>query len=111
MLIALFAITIGAEIARELSFKFASREGRSLRFIGSPFVWLGFVFWAIEIIAWLQVLQRTPLNVAFPVMSLCYVGLPLASRWLLKETIRPRQWVGIFLVTLGVACVGLSGVG
>lgn len=124
--ISLLIFCILAEIARELCFKLgvaAEREaGESQttyepifalwkRIWISPIVVLGCVLWLLEVIGWVLVLECLPLHVAFPIMSLCYVGLPFASRWALKESITRNQWVGTLLVALGVAFIGFSGLG
>src|SRR5579884_3591720 len=59
-----------------------------------PLFWLGIVFWAVELVAWVVVLEHTPLSIAFPLMSLVYCTVPLAGNLFLKEPLPPRQWLG-----------------
>ena len=111
------AITI--EVAREICFKLAAnrsekepkRGGYLLNLFGTPFLWLGFLCRFIEIFVWIKVLSSVPLNIAFPLISLCYCGMILGGKYILKETVSPRKWTGMFLITLGVAVVGSQGVG
>ncbi len=104
MIAILITLSILLVIAREICFKYGVSTLGSRRAIP-----LGIFFWAVQIILWARVLQSVPLSIAFPFMSLCYIGLPLAGHLFLKETIQPRAWMGIALITLGVICVGLTG--
>jgi undecaprenyl phosphate-alpha-L-ara4N flippase subunit ArnE len=110
----LLAFCIAAETIQQVSFKSASNiHGRSQRsgpaIARQPLVWLGAAIWVVESIAWVRVLQRTPLSLAFPVMTLSYAIVPLAGVLLLQERMTPRQILGASLIFLGVVCVGMSG--
>jgi undecaprenyl phosphate-alpha-L-ara4N flippase subunit ArnE len=74
----------------------------------TPLIWLGVATYAIEIGAWLFVLSRMPLSFAFPLASLSYCGIALSSRFILKEQVSRRRWLGTALIALGVAMVGTS---
>ena len=110
----LLAFCIVTEIGRELSFKAASdgAEGQPAYLVAlalQPVLWLGIVFWFVEMVAWVLVLETTPLSLAFPIMTLTYAGVPLAGTLILKERLTPIQIAGAALVAAGVTCVGLSG--
>jgi undecaprenyl phosphate-alpha-L-ara4N flippase subunit ArnE len=110
----LLAFCIVTEIGRELCFKAASdgAEGRPAYVVGlavQPTLWAGIAFWFVEMVAWVLVLETTPLSLAFPIMTLTYAGVPLASTLILKERLTPIQIAGAALVAAGVTCVGLSG--
>ena len=110
----LLAFCIVTEIGRELCFKAASdgADGQPayLRALAlQPTLWSGIVFWFVEMVAWVLVLETTPLGLAFPIMTLTYAGVPLAGTLILKERLTPVQIAGAALVAAGVTCVGLSG--
>jgi drug/metabolite transporter (DMT)-like permease len=110
----LLAFCIAAEAVQQLSFKVgADRAGQASGFVGNvlrqPLVWLGVAIWAIESIAWVMVLQTTPLSLAYPVMTLSYAAVPLAGVLVLKEKMSRRQWAGAALIFAGVVCVAASG--
>jgi undecaprenyl phosphate-alpha-L-ara4N flippase subunit ArnE len=115
----LIMFCIVTEIAREICFKIgvdrheANPSGRNvvLRVILSPWIIAGLVLWAVEIVAWIVVLQTTPLHLAFPIMSLIYVGLPIASQWILNERMTQKHWAGAALICAGVAVIGVMGTG
>jgi hypothetical protein len=46
-----------------------------------------------------------PLSLAFPLASLSYCGVLLASRFVLGEAVSRRRWLGVGLITAGVAIV------
>lgn len=75
----------------------------------TPLLWLGIALWAIELVAWISVLEHTPLSVAFPVMSLVYCAVPIASHWVLREELPKRQWLASGMIALGVALIGSTG--
>ena len=110
----LVGFCIVAEIGRELCFKRAAdASGASETYAAmvarQPVLWLGLVFWAVEIVAWVVVLQTTRLSLAYPLMTLTYAGVPLAGHLLHKERLGRAQMFGAGLVALGVVCVGISG--
>ncbi|TCS04315.1 EamA family transporter [Caulobacter sp. BK020] len=110
----LLAFCIVTEIGRELSFKVASdgADGRADYLVAlavQPMLWAGIVFWFVEMVAWVLVLESTPLGLAFPIMTLTYAGVPLAGTLILNERLTPIQIAGAVLVAGGVTCVGLSG--
>lgn len=54
------------------------------------------------------VLRWLPLNVAQSLAALQFVGVILASAWVLSEPINRGQWAGIALITCGIIAVSLS---
>ncbi|WP_421847058.1 4-amino-4-deoxy-L-arabinose-phosphoundecaprenol flippase subunit ArnE [Marinomonas sp.] len=57
-------------------------------------------------LAWLLVLQQLPVGIAYPMLSLNYVLVMLASRYWFKEPVSLRQWFGVLLVITGVSLLG-----
>lgn len=108
----LLAIAIVTEVFREICFKLAADkepvENRGYLFglLFRPMIWLGFILWAVELISWIMVLARAPLSIAFPIMSLCYCGVLVASHYILGEKITGKKILGVIAITIGVAIVG-----
>ena len=71
----------------------------------SPWIALGVAVYAVEFVLWFAALSRTQLSVAFPFTALGYVGVVLASRYILKEHISLRRWAGIGTIVVGVVLV------
>ena len=73
------------------------------RLLQQPMVLVGLGLYAASSLLWLTVLSRAPLSVAYPMLSLGYVGVALLSRWLFAEPLSPLKVWGILLVCTGVA--------
>lgn len=121
-LLILFIITIGLDVVGQLWFKLGLMRLPEKqptdhagifwkRVFSSPLLWAGIGAYAVELGLWLALLANAPLSFLFPLASLGYVGVMLASRIVLKETISPRRWAGASLITLGVAIVYIVGQG
>ena len=67
----------------------------------------GLFFMAIFFFSFLIVLSWADLSLVFPAKSLVYAISTLGAKWILKETVSPQRWGGIFLVCLGVALISL----
>lgn len=109
--LALLAFCVASETTQQLCFKIGvDRAGEGARSaLLQPLVWIGVVIWIVEALAWMRVLVGVPLSVAYPVMTLTYVGVPIAGVLLLKEKLSLRQALGAAFVAAGVACVALAG--
>src|ERR1041385_538761 len=73
--------------------------------LASIYVWIAIVFVIISLITWLYVLRYLPLSIAFPLAQSVHVLVPLGSWLILGENIIPLRWIGIALVSLGLAIV------
>lgn len=71
----------------------------------SPWIALGVAVYALEFVLWFAALSRTQLSIAFPFTALGYVGVVLASRYILNERISLRRWAGIGTIIVGVVLV------
>ena len=68
----------------------------------SPFILLGLIMYGASAIIWLFVLQRFPLSIAYPALSITYIVVVTLSFILLKEPITPSKVAGILLIVTGV---------
>lgn len=71
-------------------------------------LWLGVsvILLGCAMLVWLVVLQTVPVGVAYPMLSLNFIFVALAARWLWKEPVSLRHWLGIGLIVSGVAVMG-----
>jgi len=97
------AIAIGALLvtASELLLKQGATHG-ALR---SPFTWLGIVTYILSFGAWLYVLRRLPLSIAYGLISIVQVLVPLGAFLFLREAISMQRWIGIAFVLCGTLLV------
>lgn len=109
--ILLFMLSIGCDVSGQVFFKLGAHHepGPGTHPVRAALTnkWLmaGLVTYGLESMVWLKILAAVPVSIAFPIASLNFLGVVLASRYLLKEHIEMRQWLGAGLVTLGVAVV------
>ena len=73
--------------------------------LASIYVWIAIVFVIVSLITWLYVLRYLPLSIAFPISQAVHVLVPLGSWLVLGENIVTLRWIGIGLVSLGLAVV------
>ncbi len=66
---------------------------------------LGVAAYAVEIALYTAALHCLDVSVAFPLGSLCFVGVALLSRWFLGETIGRLRWLGIACILVGTFVV------
>jgi multidrug transporter EmrE-like cation transporter len=74
----------------------------------SAWVLLGLVVFAVSAVAWLAVLSRVPLSLAYPFNALGYLGILTASILVLHERASLLTWAGSVLVVTGLVIVVLS---
>ena len=72
----------------------------------SPWLWLALLCLGLGLLVWLLVLQRLEVGIAYPMLSLNFVLITLVARYLFKETIDRRHWMGVGLVIAGVILLG-----
>ena len=65
----------------------------------------GLAIFGISAVVWLLVLSRASLSFAYPFASLSYLLIVLIDRFLLKETVPPLRWAGVFFIMTGIVLV------
>ena len=84
-------------------------RGRALAWqtkLASPWLWLAMASLVLGMLIWLIALQRVAVGIAYPMLSLNFVWITLASRLLFSEVTDLRHWLGIALIIGGVLCLG-----
>ena len=74
----------------------------------NPWVFIGFVCFGLSSIFWLVVLSRMELSLVYPMVSVAYVIIALASLLLFKEGISLLRWVSIAVICFGVILISRS---
>jgi len=110
---------IGLEVLGQLSFKQGtiSVTQRSatqnsgeylLRIIGDFWIRIGIVVYLVEMLFTVAALSLAPLSVVFPLLSLSYCGVAIASNVFFDESLDRQAQAGIALITIGAALVAWS---
>jgi drug/metabolite transporter (DMT)-like permease len=105
-------IGIGALLitASELLLKKGASSGEVVGIFGigalaSRWTWLGILTYLLSFASWLYVLRQLPLGVAFALINIVHVLVPLGAWLLLGEMISLQRWIGIACVVGGTALV------
>lgn len=78
------------------------------RALRSPTIWGGVLVHVVEFGVWIEILGRLPLSIAFPLESVSYVTVLLATRMFLREAVPRRRWFGVGLICAGIVALGVS---
>jgi undecaprenyl phosphate-alpha-L-ara4N flippase subunit ArnE len=88
----------------------APHVGGLIQTLGLPpllvgWTWVGIVSYVLSLFSWLYVLRSVPLSVAFPLINVVHVLVPLGSMIFLHEHVSDRRWMGIGLIVCGVLLI------
>ncbi len=118
MLGVLICCSTGGEIAMTFGMKRVGElEGFHprliLRFLGrairSPWVWLAIPLMAVAFYSLLILLSWAPISLVIPASAFNYVAGALGAKYLLKEDVTLKRWLGVALVFVGVLLVVATG--
>ncbi|MFT3791174.1 MAG: EamA family transporter [Rudaea sp.] len=62
--------------------------------------------YVLALLIWMQVLSTTPLNIAYSILAVTYVLVPVFSYFAFGEQMTPGQMAGVALILVGVAFIG-----
>lgn len=79
--------------------------GRAIR---EPKLWIGLMLFGISALFWLVVLSRVKLSIAYPVVGFSYIVVVAMARWVFHEHVPALRWIGVAVIALGIALVGIS---
>jgi multidrug transporter EmrE-like cation transporter len=74
----------------------------------NPAVFVGFTLYFISALMWLIVLSRVELSFAYPLLSVGYVLILIASWLLFKENVSLIRWSGVIVICFGVYLISRS---
>ena len=119
--LALLAVSVIFAVSGQLTLKAAMNEiGRIgtdqvknpketvLKVMKETKLWLGLALFGISSVFWLVVLSRVSLSIAYPLVGLSYIVVVFISRFFLHEHVPPIRWVGVCVIAMGIALIGIS---
>jgi drug/metabolite transporter (DMT)-like permease len=71
----------------------------------SAWTWIGIISFVLGLLFWLSVLRTMPLSVAFPVVNVLHMLVPIGAHVLLHEAVPVRRWLGILLAMGGTLLI------
>ena len=72
------------------------------------FVLIGLGIYVLSTVLWLWVLTKVPLSFAYPCISISYIIIIIAGKFVFKEKIDIWKIAAIVLILIGVTLLGLS---
>jgi drug/metabolite transporter (DMT)-like permease len=79
---------------------------RLARYVGTtPQVWLGVLLLAINFTMLLSLLSKADVSVVVPTSAASYLLLTLLAAFILRENVSVQRWLGVALISAGVALV------
>lgn len=79
-----------------------------IKLIVIPRIWIGFCFTVLSLCIWLFVLSKADLSFAFSADSMHYILIALVSKFILKEKVGSKRWLGTFLIITGIVLVSMN---
>ena len=76
-----------------------------IRVFGNLKVLGGFAVYGISSLFWITVLSKINLSLAYPMLALNYVLVPLTANLFLSEQIPPLRWLGMGVIIVGVVII------
>jgi drug/metabolite transporter (DMT)-like permease len=70
--------------------------------LSSGWTWLGIVSYILSFVSWIYVLRFVPLAIAYALINVVHILIPLGTWLFLHETISAQRWFGISLVLVGL---------
>ena len=80
-----------------------------VRAVKCGWVWLALALLAVSFYALLILLSWAPISLVIPASAFNYVVGTFGAKYLLKENVTPKRWLGVALVFLGVLLVVATG--
>lgn len=76
--------------------------------MSSPFIWLGLAIYGVSVIAWLWILSRVEVSVAYPFVGVSFLLTAVMGAVLLHEHVTPLMAGGTLLVFIGCVLIARS---
>lgn len=74
----------------------------------SPLVLLGLVLYGLGALAWIAVLARVDLSVAYPFLAMNFILVTVSSQFFLGESVPALRWLGVLVICSGIFLVARS---
>lgn len=92
----------GADRLGEFNLSFNTFFQSIWTIIKIPYILIGMVFFGLSFLLWIKVLTKSELSYAYPMVSLSYVIVGIASAIFFNEAITMNKIFGIAAIVLGV---------
>jgi len=88
----------------------ASAQPRTVAELGiyaltSGWTWLAILFYLLSFASWIYVLRTIPLGIAYGLINITHVLIPIGCWIFLHEHVSTQRWMGILLVMAGLLLI------
>lgn len=112
----LIALSVSTSVAGQTVIKLGiGHSGAALKLtslflliLKSPLIMIGLFLYGVGALAWIAVLSRLDLSVAYPFLSLNFVLIALVSQLILGEAVPLMRWCGIGFICVGILVIAQS---
>jgi len=80
-------------------------ESTLAMYITRPMFWFAMFSLGFALLAWLVVLSQLEVSKAYPLLSLNYALVLIASRVVFHEAVPPLRWLGVLVICSGIAVI------
>jgi small multidrug resistance pump len=106
MLITAILIGVVGQIFLKIgSLAMANLKPDSLSYFLNGNLWFGLFLYGISTVFYIITLQKIPLSIAYPTISVSYIFVVILSSFIFKEKIAVPQILGILLIMSGVLLI------
>lgn len=85
-----------------INFSFANIISLIINVLKNPYLLTGLFFYGLSFLLWLMVLSKMKLSIVYPITSINFVLVILASYFLFGERLSGMQYISILIIILGV---------
>ena len=71
----------------------------------APFIWVGLACYGLATVVWIIVLSRLDVSLAYPLIALNFVLVPILGWFFLGEQIPSGRWIGVMVILVGVTII------
>ncbi|WP_145012958.1 EamA family transporter [Pseudomonas oryzihabitans] len=103
LIVAVILLTSASQFGQK---KAADAGSGFAAFISSKWLWLALACMGTALLLWFAVLQRVPVGIAYPLLSLNILAVTILARVAFNEQIGRRAWWGCLCIVLGAALLG-----
>ncbi|MDA8079051.1 MAG: EamA family transporter [Nitrospiraceae bacterium] len=97
-----WSLLVTSDTAAQLLVKLGATQKTPAKWPAHPLIFIGYSFYILSFIAWMQILKHTRLSIALSAASVLYVTVAFCSYFFLGEAITINIVIGTILISIGI---------
>lgn len=107
-IILFWIVLLIADTVGQLFLKMGAVQASQSGWIPNYYIALGYGFYIVSFIVWMQILKNVRLFIALAASSLAYITIAFGSYFLMDEVITLQIIIGTFFIAAGVFLLGIG---